>query len=501
MNIPVVTSTFRPTSAIKVSALCLLLFAQGCGQAFKFEKTAEELLAQMEKDGAVVPVPSSLAPSTISTSGTLEAFIAAAEVTSPAVAAAQRQKMAADARVTEAIRVFYPQVTLTTDSIRTHQIIEKSSNPSLEGDDTRFDTKNVTLTANLRLLDLPRSAAIAAARTEADARAADLEAARQDLLQNILTAYADSAEALERWRIAKAEVQYYSSREEFERTQSEAGEMRASELSVSAAELARARSDAVIAAADYRIRTDRLCGLAFNSTCPYPGAARNGTALPRPEPISPEELASVANSPEVLAMSHRVNVALREVDQARMAMYPRLSLELSSARRDRGGSLFDGSSLSRTEDMSVLFEWDIYTSGRLGAARDAQLNEALASGHEYDAQLQAAVSDMRSTTSALGALWQHDRSLNEVISLRRAAVDEISQEIAAGTANDLELAEAQLELVRAETFQQRTRRNYLVATLARARATGTINEDVIADFTRVLSDNRYSVGVYGPATR
>jgi len=196
-----------------------------------------------------------------------------------------------------------------------------------------------------------------------------------------------------------------------------------------------------------------------------------------------------------------VNVALREVDQARMAMYPRLSLEIVAAQRDRGGSLFDGSSLTQTEDVTLQFEWDLYTSGRLRAIRDAQLNEALAVGHDYDAQLQAAVNDMRSATSALNALWQHDRSLNEVISLRRSAVNEISQEIEAGIASDLELAEANLELVRAEVLQQRTRRNYIVATIARARATGSIDDALVASVERVLSDNRYSARVYGPVAR
>jgi outer membrane protein TolC len=487
--------------AMCVSTLSLLLVAAGCGGIIKFEKTAEELLAQMEKDGPVVPVASSMAPSQLSTYGSLTSFTTAAAQTSPSVASAQRQMMAAQARVTEAEREFYPQIALTADQVSTHQVIQESSNPSLEGDDTQYNTTNVALTANMRLLDLPMSAAIVAARSEAEAREADFEAAKQDLRQNVLTVYAEAAEAIERWRLAQAEVQYFNARAEFERTQSNAGELRASERSVSAAELARARSDASIAAADYRIRADRLCGMAYDTACPYPAAARNGASLPRPTAISQEELGRIENSPEVRAMASRVNVALREVDQARMAMYPRLSLAIAAAQRDRGGSLFDGSSLTQTEDVTLQFEWDFYTSGRLRAIRDAQLNEALAVGHEYEAQLQAAVNDMRSATSALNALWQHDRSLNEVISLRRSAVNEISQEIKAGVASDLELAEANLELVRAEVLQQRTRRNYIVATIARARATGSIVDELVASVERVLSDNRYSARVYGTVAR
>ena len=164
-------------------------------------------------------------------------------------------------------------------------------------------------------------------------------------------------------------------------------------------------------------------------------------ALPRPAPITQEELDSIANAPEIRAMAARVNVALREVDQARMAMYPRVTLELAAARRDRGGSLFDGSSMSQTKDASLLIEWDIYTSGRLRQIRDAELNEALAVGHDYEARLQTTVSDMRSATSALSALWQHDRSLNQVIALRSAALQEIERERDAGVLSDLDVEE------------------------------------------------------------
>lgn len=477
--------------------LTLSMAMAGCGGNIKFERTAEELLEAMERDGPVVPVPEALAPSTIDRAATLSDFAVAAARMSQRTAFSRRLMLAAEARVEEAVREFYPQVALTAEQVRTEQSILESSNSSLEGDASRYDTVNVTATARLRLMDLQRSAAVVAARSEAAARTADLEAAEQDVLDDVVSAYVDAGEALERWRLAQAEVQFYSARAEFEERQEVAGELRGSERSVAAAELARARSDAEIAAADFRIRTDRMCSLGFDTTCPYPAAASTSVALPRPEPITQNELDGIENAPEIRAMADRVNVALREVDQARMAMYPRLTLELAVAQRDRGGSLFDGSSVSQTQDVSLEFEWDIYTSGRLRRIRDAELNEALAAGHDYEARLQTAVSDMRSATSALGALWQHDRSLNQVIALRRTALQEIERERDAGVLSDLDVEQARLDLVRAEVFQQRTRRNYIIATVARARAQGALDQDVLTAVERVLSDNRFSVGVYG----
>lgn len=487
------------TTKVPLIGLTLAVALAGCGGNIEFDKTAGDLLAAMERDGPVVPLPDRLAPATIDRAAILSDFAVAASQMSQHTASARRLMLAAEARVEEAVREFYPQVTLTAEQIRTEQSILESSNPSVEGDVSNYDTENVNVTARLRLLDLQRSAAVVAARSEAAARAADLEAAEQDLLEDIVSAYIEAGEALERWRLAQAEVQFYTARAALEERQEAAGELRGSERSVAAAELARARSDAEIAAADFRIRTDQMCGLGFDTGCPYPASARVEVALPRPAPITQEELDSIENAPEIRAMADRVNVALREVDQARMAMYPRVTLELAAAQRDRGGSLFDGSSLSETQDVSLQFEWDVYTSGRLRRIRDAELNEALAAGHDYESSLQAAVSDMRSATSALNALWQHDRSLNQVITLRRAALQEIERERDAGVLSDLDVEQARLDLVRAEVFQQRTRRNYIAATVARARAQGAMDQDLLSTVERVMSDNRFSVRVYGMA--
>lgn len=492
---------FIQTTKVPLIGLALAVALAGCGENIEFDKTADELLEAMELDGPLVPLPDRLAPAEVDRAATLSDFAVAASQMSQRTASARRLMLAAKARVEEAARAFYPQVTLTAEKMRTEQSILESSNPSVEGDMSTYDTDTANVAARLRLLDLQQSAALVAARSEASARAADLEAAEQDLLEDIVLAYLQGGEALERWRLAQAEVQFYEARAEFEERQEAAGELRGSERSVAAAELARARSDAEIAAADFRIRTDQMCGLGVDTGCPYPASARAEVALPRPAPITQEELDSIANAPEIRAMAARVNVALREVDQARMAMYPRVTLELAAARRDRGGSLFDGSSMSQTKDASLLIEWDIYTSGRLRQIRDAELNEALAVGHDYEARLQTTVSDMRSATSALSALWQHDRSLNQVIALRSAALQEIERERDAGVLSDLDVEEARLDLVRAEVFQQRTRRNYIVATVARARAQGAMDQDLLNTVERVMSDNRFSVRVYGMAAQ
>jgi outer membrane protein TolC len=491
-------SLTRPMCA--TTALLIGLSLSGCS-IVKFDSTAEELVEQIERSGPAVARPVPFGPNPPSLQGTLTAFSEVAASSNPMVARAERLLLASQARVRETRAEFYPQVALELEMLQTTQSIVSSSNPAFAGNESEYETENQSVVISQRIIDMPASAAIAVAQAEEAARAADLDGARQDVLANVLSALLDGSEALERWRIADAEVRYFTTLNRVEQERVDAGEMRSSLRSETTAELARARSDTGISSADYRIRADRLCRLADGVACPYPGAANLGVSLPRPAPFSEAELAAVADAPKMRAMYERVNVSLREVDQARMALRPRMSFELSVSNRDRGGSLFDGSSVTETMDASLNVEWDLFTSGRLRSIRNRELHEALATELEYESQMRNAVNDLQSAGSALEALWAHDRSIGAVISIRRGALSDLRSEQDAGTATEMDVALAQLELTQAEALRQRTRRNYVAALGARARVTGSLGSETIELVERVLSDGRNSARVYGPISR
>ena len=484
-----------PIGAKSMLIICLAL--SGCS-IVEFDATADELVARIESDGPAVARPVPFGPNPPSLEGTLKEFSERVASTNLMVSRAERLLLASQSRLGEARAEFYPQVAFEVETITTDQSVKRSSNASFDGNNTKFQTNNLSVVVSQRIIDMSASAAISVARAEKAARAADLDGARQDVLADVLNANIDASEALERWRIADAEVRYFSTLNRVEQAQVDAGEMRSTLRSETTAELARARSDTRISAVDYRIRSDRLCRLADGVACPYPHSANLGVSLPSPIPFSETELASISDAPKLLAMFERVNVSLREVDQARMAMLPRVSFSLSASTRDRGGSLFDGSSITETADASLNFAWDVYTSGRLRNIRDRELNEALANEYEYEAQLRNSVNDLQSAGSALAALWQHDLSVGAVILIRKKALSDLISEQKAGTAIEMDVALAGLQLVQAEVLRQRTRRNYVAALVARARVTGTLGVETVDLVERILSDGRYSVRVYGP---
>ncbi|MGO4913906.1 TolC family protein [Pseudogemmobacter sp. W21_MBD1_M6] len=473
-----------------------LVAISGCAEPVKFERSLDEVVQLVDKEARGPNYGPIGTPRPPQAGGDLFAFAASATEKSPSVTAAEMRRAASEARIEELRRAFRPQVSMAIEQTQTQQDILYSSNPSFAGNSSKYTTLDTTLTARQKVLDYAASADIASARAELVARGADLMVAQQDALDGMLRRYIGSAEALERFSLANAEVAYYTSRNQSEAQQVGEGAMRQSKRAETMAELARARSDLAVAQADYRIRVDSFCRMASDVACPLPRAVNLSRPLPRPEPLTEAERNAVANSPEQQSLKGTLSAALREVERARLELRPRVSVVAERSRRDRGGSLFDGSSLTETTDIGVLMEWDMYTSGRVKATKTRELNEALAIEHEREQRLRDQVNDLETAHAALAALWQNDQALQAVVTNRAQGLSALRLEMDAGSATEVEIGMAQMEVVRAQVLRQATRRNYVAATVARARATGALDADVVKYVANILSDGQLSTKAY-----
>jgi outer membrane protein TolC len=191
-----------------------------------------------------------------------------------------------------------------------------------------------------------------------------------------------------------------------------------------------------------------------------------------------------------------LSAALREVERAQMQMRPTLSAYLETARRDRGGSLFDGSSVTDTVDLGVVVNWDFYQGNRQQAAASREMNEAFALAQELEARLREQMGELEAADAALAALWLNDIALQRVVQARFSAVAAFRAEVSAGDASRAELARSELELVRALVLRQATRRTFVSATVAKERATGTISRDTVEFVGNVLSDAMHAPRIY-----
>jgi outer membrane protein TolC len=213
-------------------------------------------------------------------------------------------------------------------------------------------------------------------------------------------------------------------------------------------------------------------------------------------PLTEAERQSITTGPEQRALRATLSAALREVERAQMQMRPTVSAYLEKTRRDRGGSLFDGSSVTDTVDLGLVVNWDFYQGHRQQAATRREMNEAFALAQELEARLREQMGELEAADAALGALWLNDIALQRVVQARSSAVAAFRAEVSAGDATRAELARAQLELVRAVVLRQATRRTFVSATVAKKRATGTISRDTVEFVSNVLSEASYAPRIY-----
>lgn len=423
-------------------------------------------------------------------------FAISAVSTSLRVGAASSRLSASEDQIIEAQAAFLPQVSLNAKGIRTKQDIQSSSNPSFAGNSSSYTTLDVKLTVRQVILDFTASAEVARLRAEAKARAAEVAVSQQEVLDVVLGRYIDAAEALERLALSEAEIAYYQILNTDETLQVDEGGFRSSQRSATLAELARAKSDYAVGLSDYRIRVDLVCRLTAAADCPLPRAVSLSQTLLRPVPLTEADRQSIKNGPEQRALRAALSAALREVERAQMQMRPTISAYLETARRDRGGSLFDGSSVTDNVDLGLVANWDFYQGNRQQAATRREVNEAFALAQELEVRLRERMGELEVADAALAALWANDIALQRVVDARSSAVSAFRAELSAGDATRAELARAELELVRAQVLRQATRRNFVSATIAMRRATGTISRDTVEFVNNILSDKSSAPRIY-----
>ncbi len=482
-------------------ALVALAGLAACEDPGILDGNINEVAARVNSDAVRPSLDGSIRADVARHDADLTSFALAAVTNSPLTASAQYRMNAARARIEEESARFQPQVGLTVESVVTQQTIVESSNPSFAGNQSTYTTLDATMRLQQTILDLPASAEVARAKAELEARAADVTRAQQDVLSTVLNRYVDGAEALERVMLAEAEVAYFARLNAAERRRVEEGDLRGAERGVTISELARARSDLAIAKADFRIRVDALCRMSPGQACPLPSPISVSRALPRPHPLTDAERQAVASAPEIQALDAGLTAALREVDRARTGNWPTISAYVEGSRRDRGGSLFDGSSLTNTVDAGLVFDWQFLQGGRTQAASERELNEAYALGAEREGRLRDRVGELEAAADGLEALWQNDLALQSVQAARMRAVRDFRAELGEGTATDVELSRAQLEVVRASILRRTTRRTYLAAMIARQRATGRLDANMVDLIKQFVDNSGYSARVYAQAKR
>lgn len=436
------------------------------------------------------------AAATRAVSGTelgLDDFVEVVLQQNPELLGARRQVEAAEAHISERRAALMPQVRLEAEATATDQRVRSTTNPSFasDQDQTRRENYEATLTISQALLDGPALADLRTAQAQLDGRMAELDDAEQTTIDTTLQLYLSVVEAHERYSLAQAEIRFFAYLAEEEDARVSAGEMRSARAVGTRAELARARTAAVSAAQDFVSRRNELCRITMSQACPRVGAISIGGALPRPVPLSDTERMRIADSPAQRALLSSLDVANREIDRAVSERLPRVTARVEFERRRQvGDTVFTASSDIEEARAGVYLDWLLFNNGRVTAARDRRVAEAQSAIERIRSERNVQLDQLESADASLLALWRNDAALRELVSLRREAVSQARRERDAGQLTDLAVRELEMELARNQVGLSAVRRNYLLALVARHRATGTLDEGVIDLIQRLTSAPR-----------
>ncbi|WP_162844868.1 TolC family protein [Pontivivens insulae] len=420
----------------------------------------------------------------------LLSFAEAAVNQSPRVRAAGFALQGASARVREQQGAFYPQVSVDFERNQVDQAILFSSQPSFSGNTSEFPTETFGLRVSQTVYDAEASAGIDVAMDEREAARARTDSAFQDELDTVLTLYLDGIEALERYQAADAAVRYLSTVNRIERLEVEAGRLRASARADTVADLAQAETDREIAVADFQTRSEAFCRLAQVEICPAIQSLALDGVLPAIAPLTEEERERVRQNPDIRAIEQALQAATSEIDQARGAFYPRVTLDFAREGVNRGGSLFDGASQTLTDTLTLNIGWDIYNGGTRIAATARQIAEASELRHLQEADIRDLLRALETASDAIETLYENDQRLSRVLGARAVALRLANDEVEAGLANPVAAAQARYAYVLAQVGRATVRRNYLLAVVARARATGSLDFDMVQTIGALAVDDR-----------
>lgn len=423
-----------------------------------------------------------------SQSAGIEEFFFQAMASDPALSQAAHRAQSDQHLVDERRSAYLPQLQLRYDHTKTNKNILYSSQTALDGNVSSYPTDGTALVLSQKIVDVATYRGIRSAQADASKSQSEVDVVRQNRRVELLKTYMGGVEALERFQVAQASVQYLQERATRDAREVAAGRLRPSEQARSLAELAQARVDLLTARSDYRRINQDLCRFVAQASCPTIAALNLAEPLPPVSPLAEAAMRDALDaSPDQQALQAGIDRQRHEAEAARAGWFPRVQAEFERRRDDNGGSIFDGSSRIDTQMFRVKLQWDLFNSGGTNAAlrRNLAIADALRDAKEAD--YRESVRKLLAAESTLDNAVQKDQSMREAAQARAEVVRLVERQVAAGTETVVRLREVELELVQAEVARQTARRFYLSSRIDRDRVFGRVDTDTIALLARMAT--------------
>lgn len=348
--------------------------------------------------------------------------------------------------------------------------------------------RNLGLQLDQSLFDRRNSIGVRQADLQIERAAANLDAARQDLILRVADRYFGVMIAKETLDFRRAEREAISRQLDQTQRRFDVGL-----IAITDVKEAQAQFDLAVAAA---IEAENAVDLAEEQLAVvtnryYDRLSALGTALDmvNPEPADPHEwvAAALETNQELRAQRFATETAREQIARQRAEGSPTLGLGASVS--DTGYSGISGPASSQFNDrteaqIGLRLQIPLYTGGRVSALTREAREEFEAAQEGLVLTERRTVQNTRSSYLSVIANASRARALAQALESTRAAFESADAGFEVGTRTQVDVLFALREVFRAERDYAEARYAYLLETLRLQRAVGTLS---IADLQRINS--------------
>ena len=382
----------------------------------------------------------------------------------------------------QALARFYPALNAEGQYKKTEEEIVSSDNTYYTDGESDYPTTSYSVALTQPLFNYTIWVGYKQAKAQVMLAELELEIARQELIMRSAEVYTEALSAKDNLVFAETELAAVSLNNISAEKRYSAGLVAVTDLYDSRARLS--TSIAKRAAAE-DVLDDALRALE-EITGKLPAAfarLREGIPLVDPAPADEEQWVTqaLAQNPVLLARTHAVAVASREVERQKSAHYPTVDLTYSFNNRDTEGSLFGGGSEVKTTEAMVTMKLPIF-QGWYVSSKTTEARELLkAANEELSREKRGVERQVRSAYQGVLSSIERVRALEDALEAQLLTLQAKKKGFDAGLLTSLAVLDAERDLFFIKTDYATARYDYLINTLRLKRGAGILGEeDVVA---------------------
>ncbi|MFZ6648666.1 TolC family outer membrane protein [Undibacterium sp. TJN25] len=316
---------------------------------------------------------------------------------------------------------------------------------------------------------------------------AQFTARRQDLIIRLVTAYAEAQYANDQVALISAQRNAFAEQRHINDRMFERGEGTKTDMLETQAKLDLSESQLIEAQDNLLTARNTLASMLGQSVEQLDGLTDNFRLLPSTVSTFDEWVAlAIENNAEILAGKYNIEVAEQEVKKNWAGHTPRLDLQASYSRA-KSDSLTTLDQDQTTKSIGLQLVIPLYSGGSVSAlTRQAVANREKAKS-DLDFTTKKILLELRKQYSAVMSSSAKIDALVKSVSSATLLVEATNQSVKGGVRINLDVLNAQQQLVTSKRDLVQTRYNYLLAYLRLRNAAGTLNGADLVDISHYFA--------------